>query len=177
VTDASIDEFGAPGNKLWHWQKKADSLLTAARILRTHAGRSREVRWGTLWPELMLWGCAVEALLKALRLKNAIESRDAEQLLFRNGRLERQVRTHDLVCLAHAASFRLDHSQRKILEQLTRAVKHGGRYPLPTKDEAESCYWYGPDGDDELDAIVSALKERLPRDPVSYQREKLDAQH
>lgn len=165
MANTSPEDFEAPGNNLCHWQKKADSLLSAATVLRKHSGTRRRAHWGTLWPELMLWGCAVEALLKALRLRKAIASRDPELLLFREGRL--QAKTHNLVELAHRAGFPLDEFQQKLLEQLTKAIKHGGRYPVPTSGELESYYWFGSEGDDELDAIVSALKRSLRDDATS----------
>jgi hypothetical protein len=172
MAGSCLDEFRTPGNNLAHWQRTAESLVSAAQILRTRSGDLREAHWGTLWPELMLWGFAVEDFLKALRLKNAIDSRNPDQLLFQNGAL--RARTHDLVRLAERAGFPLNPFQQNLLEQLTRAIRHGGRYPVPTNGELMSYYWYGQEGDDELDSIISALRDRLPANPSSYQKEKLE---
>lgn len=171
MSDTSLHNFRTRGNNLSHWQKKADSLLLAAQILRTYAGTNREAHWGTLWPELMLWGFAIEALLKALKLKNALQSRNPKHLLYQDGKL--RARTHDLVQLAREAHFPLDEFQRKLLEQLTTAVTLGGRYPVTTNEELDGYYWYGSKGDHELDSMISALKQRLPSDPVSYQKDRL----
>lgn len=173
MTTACLDEFRAPANSLAHWQMTAEMLVSAAETLKFVAGDRREAPWGTLWPELMLWGCAIETFLKALRLKQAIESRDAERLLYRNGRLNAPA-NHNLVKLAEWASFPVSSFQKKVLQELSKAVRYGGRYPIPFDGELASYWWYGQESDDEVKSIIAALRSRLPKDPSVYQKRQLE---
>lgn len=173
MTTDSLDEFRSSGNSLAHWKITAESLVSAAEALRGHAGERREAPWGTLWPELMLWAFAMETFFKTLRLKHAIDSLDPEKLLYRDDTLQAP-KSHDLVELAEWVGFPLDSFRREVLEQLTKAARYEGRYPVPLHGELVSSWWYGQSSDEEVDSIIADLLERLPNDPAPYQKEKLE---
>lgn len=75
-------------------------------------------------PAVMLFGFAVECLLKGLKLAKGYKSP-------KEGTLKgSELLTHDLIALADGEGIALDPAERVLLAELTRYVTDAGRYPV-----------------------------------------------
>jgi len=75
---------------------------------------------------LMLYGYAIENLLKSLLIKNGIN-------LFQKGKLKKEYKTHDLNKLFEMCRLIRSTDEKEILDILSNSVIWAGRYPVPSK--------------------------------------------
>jgi hypothetical protein len=140
------------------WLGCADSLVLSARLLRENRTQleGQHLDAFTAWgPELLLWGSAVELLLKALHLKRVGP-------LHKGGRYKGGT-DHDLEELAREAGYPSRPDEAELLKRLTPLVQRAGRYPWPTtlpRPEADGPFW-NRTWDVELDALVESIRAKL----------------
>jgi len=157
------------------WEATADSLLAAAKVLRSYRDTFEPQKlkvgdpipdgWKVGAPELLLRGLAMECMLKA-----ALAKRRAVVV---KGKLIAEVRHHDLVRLADRLGVKLNAKEKHLLKRLTAFIEYGGRYPIPVRAEdhlrlervpgggrAVLTYWAQP-SDDKLFADLLARIETL----------------
>ena len=125
-----IRHFDKTGNTSAAWISTADSLLTAARVLKTCRDRFDPTRLKVgdtipdecvvLFPELMLRGFAVECLLKALWLKLGNKLVGAGKYLG-----VKDAADHNLVQLLDAVGLCLGGREREVLKRLSMGVALG----------------------------------------------------
>lgn len=119
------------------------------------------IRWSI--PFMFLAGLGVECLLKAIRILQFQSA--GKPLTTKNNRgrlaLTKELKTHDLLSLAHAAGIVLGPEEVTLLERLTDFVEWAGRYPVgvaadQTPRDAGAYY---PGDRDLVFAFVARLKE------------------
>lgn len=105
------------------WFGSADTLLKSAAVLWPERNRIPH----SVWVALMLRGYAVENLLKGLWLQ-------AGKPLSADGKLMRvpSVTDHDLLALYKKLGNDATAVRRDMLRSLANAIRHLGRYPIPT---------------------------------------------
>jgi hypothetical protein len=139
------------GNNLRHWRYYAEALVYAAEILKQHPDRRDTV----IWSELLLWGYALEAFLKALFLKEVGP-------LYENGKFKGRT-DHDLVKMANKVGHALTRPQCNLMGELTKVIKWAGRYPVQLRGpKPQSVYWddayYIP-----LESLIESLRAELDK--------------
>jgi hypothetical protein len=157
------DVFEHLGNDIRRWKSMAEALAYNANVLTQHRHQHQEDRnpyqqrleissVDMDFASLVLWGYALECLLKCLRLKRG-------HPLVKNGKYI-WVKNHDLVQMAQEVSFVLTDSQRRILESLSAIAKWSGRYPIDTTPKGTflSHYWEDPKDDGDLEILVESLR-------------------
>ncbi len=160
----SKDNFDRIANNVEEWRRSAESLATAAKVLRDNRPKilppnikmSEAYRYHqVLWSELMLWGMSLEDFLKSLILKNG-------GTLSKAGKFQGHSK-HDLSAMATQAQFDPTPDQKPILDSLSDIVTWSGRYPIP-KDFSKVLgprQWTVPSDDNMVDSLVSSLRDSL----------------
>lgn len=119
----------------WLWQMQAHVLIAAANVLlkryrsrsaRLVGRRRRRLFGGDLqpWPAMMLNGFAIENLLKGILLASGVQAT-------RGGKLEKRLKTHNLISLCGWAQIILSQREEELLERIQRMMQLG-RYPVGT---------------------------------------------
>jgi hypothetical protein len=142
------------------WQLAALSLLASANyLLEADIGPLPESfpgRWirssrGSVQPQLLLYGAAVENLLKAVRVAQGVPA-----ILGRS--LNPHLATHELRRYATEAGLKLTKAESKVLRQLQDVVE-AGKYPVAKRPGQNAAAW-SFDYPDDIAAIWTLL-ERL----------------
>lgn len=122
------------------WVKKADKLAEAADLL-WEAFEQRNPRWTTSIHHdsdmaaisIMLSGCAIEVLLKAIIISSNPDN-------FKSG-LPASLTKHYLLKLSEEAKVKRENGDHNALEELERFIIYAGRYPIPkTPDPTNPTY-------------------------------------
>jgi aryl-alcohol dehydrogenase-like predicted oxidoreductase len=88
---------------------------------------------GSIQPQLLLYGAAVENLLKAIRVAQGVPALTGRSL---NGDLA----THDLRRYAEEAGLKPDKTEARLLQQL-QDVLEAGKYPVAKKPGRNALAW------------------------------------
>jgi hypothetical protein len=168
------------GNLPEAWEGSADSLLSAARLLRAarDAARQSTIKVGDAvsdgeraFPsEIMLRGFALECLFKALWVKRG-------HVLALQGKLRRTpgAGNHELLQLADTLEFKCEPNERDLLKRLSLFTTSVGRYPIATdwsKTKIQKAfsggtgpptYWMSPSDDDAYSAVLTRIEAELAR--------------
>jgi hypothetical protein len=118
------------GDALWRRYRRADRRLakdSESSSLKKLLGRSK--RWDLLshGTAMMLWGLALENVLKAIIIgRGGGDSASAD-------RLPQHLDDHDVRRLLSRSGVVLSPAERKLVERLHEAVMWTGRYPIPKK--------------------------------------------
>ena len=130
---------------LWKWQAKG--LIQSADVLRAEYtqhwtvagtppinGSDEEIRlWFVQRSAVLLYGIAIENLLKGLRVVRLKEAgRQPVQITKWKG-LQLQLGGHDLEELANAAKIDLTSQEQFLLRDVSEVVLWSGRYHLPLR--------------------------------------------
>lgn len=119
------------------------------------------IRWSI--PFMFLAGLGVECLLKAIRILQFQSAGKPLTTKNKRGRLAlaRELKTHDLLSLAHAAGITLGPGEVTLLERLTDFVEWAGRYPVGVAADqtpSDAGAYYANDRD-AVSAFVARLKK------------------
>jgi hypothetical protein len=133
------------------------------------------IRWSI--PFMFLAGLGVECHLKAIRILQFQAA--GKPVAAKNKRgslaLAKELKTHDLLGLAHAAGIALEPPEVTLLERLTDFVEWAGRYPVGVAADqtpSDAGAYFASDRD-AVFAIVARLKEissRLDPNREFYKR-------
>lgn len=119
------------------------------------------IRWSI--PFMFLAGLGVECLLKAIRILQFQAAGKSIAAKNRRGSLAlaKELKTHDLVSLAHAAGIALTSAEVTLLERLTDFVEWAGRYPVGVAADqtASDAGAYYVSDRDTVFAFVARLKD------------------
>jgi hypothetical protein len=123
-------QFRAAGNLALLWQWEARNLLLAGNVLdQREAKRGHPARGEALWslrgPALLMYGLAVENLLKAVLVAAGLDATPS-------GALNRRIKHHRLAELWQEARLPIHPGFADALEVLRWAVE-SGKYPVGTK--------------------------------------------
>ena len=118
--------FEVLGTSASVWFGQADLLLKCAKPVYDCSGQIPH----SIWIVAMLRGYAVENMLKGWWIEQGHPLVRAGQLLQIPG-----TKPHDLAKMADVVAVPVSPEQRVMLDTLTAAVLHLGRYPIPTRVE------------------------------------------
>jgi len=128
------------------WKLYAKGLFDSAEVLRAEYehqwseaatpplnGTDDEVRLAFVHRSaLLLYGFAIENLLKGLRVVAAGQRRRRHVQTLKQG-IQLQLGGHDLVAIADAAAIPMSRAESELLRDLTEIVTWSGRYHLPRR--------------------------------------------
>jgi hypothetical protein len=134
------------------WKASAEALIQSASILKQHRYQHEDSE-DLPFVELLLWGYAVEVLLKCAFLKRG-------GCLVQNGKFVGPG-GHRLADIAKKTKYPVDQQQESLLERMTAIVRWSGRYPIATTlgETVQPHHWLVPEDDFELDKLIVALKQ------------------
>jgi hypothetical protein len=160
---AEFEEAAQP--KFWQWS--ARDLICAANILRSQCNRPASISpipedlWKPHNGMRLLYGLALENLLKGLLIANGVKP-------ILSGKLNPQLKTHNLVDLWRRARLPLDQNTNRILKILRWSVEVD-KYPVGTKPDPDvpSAFWLAEMRNIEavgrlLSAVEDALRVKEP---------------
>jgi hypothetical protein len=131
------DWFERAGNEPAAWFLSADSLLAAARVLvEQYRAEDDQLRIGSpvpreaklIAPAFLLYGFAIECLLKARWLSKGNRLVDSENYIGMDG-----LKGHDLGKMAAKVGFELSANELSVLTGLSVKLTGSARYPVGTK--------------------------------------------
>jgi hypothetical protein len=156
---------------VWQWVSR--DLLAAANAVQLHrrgpGARQRKTRRDdrvdtSPAPILLLYGLALETLLKGVLIAQGTPAT-------RRGRLNRDLRTHNLVKLWKEAGLAIDTDQETLLSALAWIIETGGRYPMGLHPDPTAMTYLSV-GMRPVECIVAlfttaeqALRQSLPDAP------------
>ena len=158
------------GNDYRNWTSSAGVVFAARMILTQERDKERcrvlksadatpvSVALLTLPAELMLTAFGIEALVKALWLKNGNTLVSHGQ--YRPMPCEKKKKWHDLVALCKDAGFDLKEGEKEVLDILSNAGRYRGRYPVARRNsDMRDIFFWSVD----YDRIAGELITRLWR--------------
>ena len=160
VGDVNEQHFLRRASQPIAWQQAALSLLASANdLLEAEIGPLPESfpgEWswssgGSVQPQLLLYGVAVENLLKAIRVAQGVHGVVGTSL-------NPDLRTHELWRYANDAGFKPDKAESKLLRKLQDVIE-SGKYPVAKKPGQHAAAW-SFDYPSDI-AAIWALLERL----------------
>jgi hypothetical protein len=124
------------------WVRHANKLRRSAEVLweplalaltlKAPFSQSDLALWDNIYAFLLVAGASLEAMFKATAMQAQINKNGSlGAILTDDRRLQRWIRTHDLLKLAERASISLSDSERAQLERFTKYVVWAGSYPVP----------------------------------------------
>jgi hypothetical protein len=135
-------QFQAEASQAYHWQQAAREFVLAANYLIDwydpphDAGDPSDVAWlhtGSTVPMMVLYGTAVENLLKAILVAKGGSP-------VANGRLKPQYGHHRLLEYARDAGLELTVDATELLRRLSH-VLYAGRYPVARTEGEDPGAW------------------------------------
>ncbi len=173
-----------------HWFKKANQLVSAAEILVPHVKRwwksLEESRKGQRKAPhehahheimLMLYGYAIENLCKGV-IVGSISAKDRRRLR-EEGRLPKQLKTHNLLRLVKSTGLEVDLEDEDILRRMERSTLWEGRYPVPglsdgvgpqkfSNGKRYSMSWLGLGDIERSRRLIERLREQVGAPKTYY---------
>lgn len=125
-------DYKKSANEFWRWKDAGDNLYISAIILEQHYQDAMgEVKKATLplagqilSQIIYLKAESLELYLKALFIKQG-------NLATKNGELTKSLDSHNLSRLCELTNTPFNNHQKVLLNKLTDAISHWGRYPVP----------------------------------------------
>lgn len=145
---------------LWWWGSARDLYISAGVLWFSARGGADwkhkqwnvdVVRYASSAPFLMLYGMALEALLKAICFKKGVKPRE----------------THKLAKLSEMAGVDMTETEARVLEILSNHIEWAGRYPAPKqpkKNKATGVRGTGQRLKTEIDELGEVLRALLSDD-------------
>lgn len=129
-----IDEYKQAGQIPLLWQWRAREYICAANVLGRVTDKSdlfasrRTKHWKPHRTIRMLYGLALEMMLKGLLVAQGVDATST-------GKLNRQLKTHDVLVLWKRASLPLNPQTEQLLKTLHWSIE-AGKYPIGTDSDA-----------------------------------------
>jgi len=170
-TQKARDAFDRGANSVEAWLRSAESLALAACTLRQNRpplpplvemkGVEALRLHQLLWPELMLWGMAIEDFLKCFILKRGGSLGSGGKYCGHGG--------HNLSTLANEASFCLTKEELRIVDRLSSVILWSGRYPVAKNFSNTFGWrqWVSPVHDEIVDSIVVRLRTSVANEDTA----------
>jgi hypothetical protein len=140
------------GDILWRRYRRAARRLAKDSESRRLFGHSKRWDLHSHYAAMMLWGFAIENLLKSIIIAREGDSSSGD-------RLPKHLGDHDVGRLLNRSGVLLTDADRRVADRLHEAVIWGGRYPIP-KDSKAMTFGLAPE---DIDRKFAALFRRIRR--------------
>lgn len=157
---ALIEEFKKTGQIPLIWQWTAREFVCAANIIRRRheaATLPADQLWKLLGPMLLLYGLALENLLKGLLVAQGVDATST-------GTLNHQLKTHNVLKLWNWAKLPITHATEDLLKRLHWSIE-AGKYPVglhPNPDDP-GLIWVALTNIDEVGGLLDTVEDELRR--------------
>ncbi len=159
-----IEEFKKTGQLPLVWQWTSREFVCAANILRDqHELRQKEPArvpeaeslWKLIGPMMLLYGLALENVLKGLLVAQGVDATST-------GELNRKLKTHNLLWLWKQADLPNNGAREEVLENLHWSIE-AGKYPVGTKPDidAPAPVWVALTNVDEILNLLHIAEDAL----------------
>jgi hypothetical protein len=152
-----IEEFKKTGQIPITWQWSARQFICAANILRRRheATTDADQLWNILSPMLLLYGLALELLLKALLVAQGVDATSA-------GVLNQKLITHNLLTLWRLAALPVNDATGDLLKRLHWSIE-AGKYPVGKKPKPDDpgLIWVALTNIDDVGRLLEVVEHEL----------------
>lgn len=160
-----IEDFKKTGQFPLLWQWTAREFVCAANIIRakregrgTPALSSSDSLWELIGPMMLLYGLALENLLKGLLVARGVDATST-------GELSQRLKTHNVLALWRQTDLPLDDQTEETLRHLHWSIE-AGKYPVGTKPDADAPtpVWVALTSVDHIGHLLETVENALRRE-------------